>query len=1003
MTAASCPKQVGSSDGEARNEVPLSTMPLRCVLRASEMTTVCSGVLDLPSRPSLSLSDVGGDGPSGSPSMPASPHPPDGIVQTCDADKNLPSKRGPSAPSEKLDETPLVAGLPVAGSIASCAGASETIPFPQQEPQGQKGRKHGDLASRLEVVLKPPDSRPAVCTNRVDLHAALDLLRLPLDEMHLPLVDLSALFPEAPEDYLVPITPAPTESGSLLASTARILPDQSFTSHVEASSASAAPVGQRQHPEECARRELLYAAKRFQRQRRLLLQQMRNRLLAALQQISDLQDAKEAAEIFLEELRQEVAVARAERQKAREALRDEAHQQLQHESQRSRVFFDPLPPPSIESLPHHPKVVVVGEASEEDALDTSDSPVAFEGSANVERLMQRYYATLIADVDQAAKEHARAHGSSNGDAGNPGTQEAPMDSGSTWGTFAPYYFDPFAVDQGVDVSRRGQQGTATGGPQLPAASSAGNGAPNGAISGQGAAALAARSHPMLSAAAEKVRGVAFCKSNRYWICTRMEHGKQQCRYFSVKHLGFECARREAILLRQQWKGDVNEEVLKALEEEKAAMDAAAAESGGSGLPTRSRGAGEIHSPSLRPAAPLTQIVSSPLKLPHVGAGTVGGPPPRKEKSGPIKRRRDALTRPLVIDRSGTMPRPPPEFDFASDSDFLTDNEEDREEEALAMNAALLAECSDRNARAAHLAKEEPIPEDDPEALLKRRRREIVANCFMGVTSTADALVLLSRRLTYSVKIPGISFHKGVESWLCTWKEPDSRTISRYFRCSRFGFRRGFKLSVFTLLLNAPRAAGMRAFLAIKEIKRRRRAARRGDLYNRQEPTIERPPSSDPSESFDRRQSLTSTQETRKGVDIAPDATGKPAQPVFSANLGSDPLTPVAQQAVSMLAKQNALMDSLSPSVESLGLSGSHAVAFGGGTAGGDDLGTANEPAAVASTHAPVPEATPKPIHSPEATHVSRDFSTLRQNPCAHKVPSATLVSTDDSSAIHLPH
>lgn len=40
-------------------------------------------------------------------------------------------------------------------------------------------------------------------------------------------------------------------------------------------------------------------------------------------------------------------------------------------------------------------------------------------------------------------------------------------------------------------------------------------------------------------------------------------------------------------------------------------------------------------------------------------------------AGPIKRRRDALTRPLVIDRSGTMPRPPPEFDFASDSDFLT--------------------------------------------------------------------------------------------------------------------------------------------------------------------------------------------------------------------------------------------------------------------------------------------------------------------------------------------
>lgn len=52
-----------------------------------------------------------------------------------------------------------------------------------------------------------------------------------------------------------------------------------------------------------------------------------------------------------------------------------------------------------------------------------------------------------------------------------------------------------------------------------------------------------------------------------------------------------------------------------------------------------------------------------------------------------------------------------------------------------------------------------------------------------------------------------------------------RTISRYFRCSRFGFRRGYKLSVFTLLLHAPRAAALKAFAAIKQIKRRRREAK----------------------------------------------------------------------------------------------------------------------------------------------------------------------------------
>lgn len=104
------------------------------------------------------------------------------------------------------------------------------------------------------------------------------------------------------------------------------------------------------------------------------------------------------------------------------------------------------------------------------------------------------------------------------------------------------------------------------------------------------------------------------------------------RYFSVKHLGFECARREAILLRQQWKGDVNEQVLKALEEEKAAMEAAAIDTTAGGAFIRTRGSGEINSPSLRPTAVPSALPSSPSRLPHAGTGGEGAPM-RREKTG----------------------------------------------------------------------------------------------------------------------------------------------------------------------------------------------------------------------------------------------------------------------------------------------------------------------------------------------------------------------------------
>lgn len=193
------------------------------------------------------------------------------------------------------------------------------------------------------------------------------------------------------------------------------------------------------------------------------------------------------------------------------------------------MIFDPLPPPSSEPLCRHLEQQDSRLESQEESSDAGEAYGGHEGSANVERLMQNYYTALIADVDQAAKRHARMHvnGCSRGDDA-AGDQDGPSDSGAMGGSVAPYYFDPFSADNG-DASRRGHQGT--GGAWSPSAAtpSATTGAPNGSASNQGTTALAARTHPMLSAAAEKVRGVAFCKSNRYWICTRMEHGKQQCR------------------------------------------------------------------------------------------------------------------------------------------------------------------------------------------------------------------------------------------------------------------------------------------------------------------------------------------------------------------------------------------------------------------------------------------------------------------------------------------
>ena len=170
-------------------------------------------------------------------------------------------------------------------------------------------------------------------------------------------------------------------------------------------------------------------------------------------------------------------------------------------------------------------------STKEDASDGTEALVGYEGSASVERLMQNYYTSLMADVDQAARAHAMAQASGAGNGEEPLChQEGPLDVPVVGNSFAAYYFDPFSPDQThFEEPRRSQQGSMGRGFPACGTATASNGAPPGDTSSQVSASLVSRSHPMLSAAAEKVKGVAFCKSNRYWICTRMEHGKQQCR------------------------------------------------------------------------------------------------------------------------------------------------------------------------------------------------------------------------------------------------------------------------------------------------------------------------------------------------------------------------------------------------------------------------------------------------------------------------------------------
>ncbi|OEH79429.1 hypothetical protein cyc_07982 [Cyclospora cayetanensis] len=341
-------------------------------------------------------------------------------------------------------------------------------------------KKH-ELFARLDVPVASYILGKASPVHRVlDLREALDLLQLPLEapRQRLPLRASRqvALWNGSEDEFLFASASADEKS-----------PDEQEGGLTGTEAASMQSL-----EEGGGRRALVCAAKRFHRQRRLLLQHMRNRLHAALQQIRVLKEAKGAAETFLDELFEEVAALRAKRHKARQ------QQQQQGDSGKAvQLYFDPRPPPSAHLLARvsesHKPVPAVG-AGEDYLSDSGEAATAVEGSASVERLMQQYYVSLMREVDQAAKAFAHAH-----TAGPLSAADDPADGSP----------------QELSSAAAGVSGVAT---------SVGSNAASAA-----AAALRTTTHPMLSAAAEKVRGVAFCKSNRYWICTRVEHGKQQCR------------------------------------------------------------------------------------------------------------------------------------------------------------------------------------------------------------------------------------------------------------------------------------------------------------------------------------------------------------------------------------------------------------------------------------------------------------------------------------------
>ncbi|KEP65379.1 UNVERIFIED_CONTAM: AP2 domain transcription factor AP2V-2 [Hammondia hammondi] len=401
---------------------------------------------------------------------------------------------------------------------------------------------------------------------------------------------------------------------------------------------------------------------------------------------------------------------------------------------------------------------------------------------------------------------------------------------------------------------------------------------------------------------ERVRGVAFCRTTKYWVCSKMENGKQKCRYFSTKQFGFDGARRHAILQRHEWKRDVRPELLAALQASPASSSCSSSSASGAG----SSSAAKVKADGRRADEGGCEREEREEEEGHGG----GSPTRREERSergdtpeGTVKKRRRGEDEEARVDVRGGAGRDEEcrksvEIFSASwregrreekggniqggdgaeaPEGRSVDNEADEEEErqallgispsfwgvdtggaALSPSSTSVVDTSslssleqergdsarEQNGVLAHSS--DPLKSEEkknlPAAVSSESSRRgrgsgSPASALRSATATAgereeqilstvEALVQLSRKLTFNVKIPGIGFHKGVESWVCMWKDFEGRSVSRYFRCARFGFRRSYRMSVCTLLRHGTPSAVNKALAALKEIKRRRRECRR---------------------------------------------------------------------------------------------------------------------------------------------------------------------------------
>lgn len=204
------------------------------------------------------------------------------------------------------------------------------------------------------------------------------------------------------------------------------------------------------------------------------------------------------------------------------------------------------------------------EASQERDDEAQEDADPYEGSQGVERLMRSYYEGLTRQLNKRPpavplnySAATPSGGFGSGEDKFAAFAEEPCASLSAAAPPAAspaetVFFDPFSVASVVrtpsarslsaafseaspaslDEARRGLQTTNNG---LNGVFSSGGGAGldgTAALSSsqQSAAPQHSPANSPSGTGVEKVKGVAFCRSNRYWMCSKMENGKQQCRW-----------------------------------------------------------------------------------------------------------------------------------------------------------------------------------------------------------------------------------------------------------------------------------------------------------------------------------------------------------------------------------------------------------------------------------------------------------------------------------------